>query len=86
MAPIYINYDADIQEDALASLVEIPDVSRYAPPAPIQANAEAVLTDTVRHWHARAASAIVLDPRTGAVLAMAVAPGFDANRFGAVIR
>ena len=29
----------------------------------------------------RAATAIVLDPRTGAVLAMAVAPGFDANRF-----
>jgi cell division protein FtsI (penicillin-binding protein 3)/stage V sporulation protein D (sporulation-specific penicillin-binding protein) len=49
----------------------------------IQANAEAVLAQTVRQWHAKAASAIVLDPRTGAVLAMAVAPGFDANRFGA---
>jgi acetolactate synthase-1/2/3 large subunit len=42
MAPIYINYDADIQEDAVASLVDIPDVSRYAPPAPMQANAEAL--------------------------------------------
>jgi acetolactate synthase I/II/III large subunit len=42
MAPIYINYDADIQEDALSSLVEIPDVSRYAPPAPMQANGEAL--------------------------------------------
>ena len=50
----------------------------------IQANAEAVLTETVERWHAKAASAIVLDPRTGAVLAMAVAPRFDANRFGAV--
>jgi cell division protein FtsI (penicillin-binding protein 3)/stage V sporulation protein D (sporulation-specific penicillin-binding protein) len=50
----------------------------------IQANAEAVLAETVRHWRAKAASAIVLDPRTGGVLAMAVAPGFDANRFGAV--
>jgi cell division protein FtsI (penicillin-binding protein 3) len=50
----------------------------------IQANAEAVLAETVRRWHAKAASAIVLDPRTGGVLAMAVAPGFDANRFGAV--
>jgi cell division protein FtsI (penicillin-binding protein 3)/stage V sporulation protein D (sporulation-specific penicillin-binding protein) len=50
----------------------------------VQANAEAVLAETVRRWHAKAASAIVLDPRTGAVLAMAVAPGFDANRFGAV--
>ena len=34
MAPIYINYDADLQEDAITSLVEVPDVSRYAPPAP----------------------------------------------------
>ena len=50
----------------------------------IQANAEAVLAETVQRWHAKAASAIVLDPRTGAVLAMAVAPRFDANSFGAV--
>jgi len=42
MAPIYINYDADIQEDSLTSPVEIPDVSRYAPPAPAQANPEAL--------------------------------------------
>lgn len=42
MAPIYINYDADIQEDSLNSPLEIPDVSRYAPPAPMQANPEAL--------------------------------------------
>ncbi len=48
----------------------------------IQANAESVLRDTVRSWHAKSATAIVLDPRTGAILAMANAPGFDANRFG----
>jgi thiamine pyrophosphate-dependent acetolactate synthase large subunit-like protein len=42
MAPIYINYDADIQEDSLASPIEIPDVRRYAPPAPMQANPEAL--------------------------------------------
>jgi cell division protein FtsI (penicillin-binding protein 3) len=47
----------------------------------IQANAEEVLRDTVRRWAAKSASAIVLDPRTGAILAMAVQPGFDANRF-----
>ena len=47
----------------------------------IQANAEAVLRDTVESYGARAASAIVMDPYTGAVLAMAVAPGFNANRF-----
>ncbi|HXG76687.1 MAG TPA: penicillin-binding protein 2 [Gaiellaceae bacterium] len=47
----------------------------------IQANAETVLEETVRRFGARAASAIVMDPHTGAVLAMAVAPGFNANRF-----
>ncbi len=47
----------------------------------IQANAEEVLRATVRKWNAKSASAIVLDPRTGAVLAMAVQPGYDANRF-----
>ena len=47
----------------------------------IQANAEALLKDAVRRYDARAASAIVMDPSTGAILAMAVAPGFNANRF-----
>ena len=42
MAPIYINYDADIQEDSIAQPMEIPDVSRYAAPAPMQANPEAL--------------------------------------------
>jgi cell division protein FtsI (penicillin-binding protein 3) len=47
----------------------------------IQANAEEVLRETVRKWNAKSASAIVLDPRTGAILAVAVQPGYDANRF-----
>jgi acetolactate synthase-1/2/3 large subunit len=42
MAPIYINYDADIQEDAITSPVELPDISRYGAPAPMQANPEAL--------------------------------------------
>ena len=50
----------------------------------IQANAEDVLRETVRKWSAKSASAIVLDPRTGAILAMAVQPGYDANRFPTV--
>jgi cell division protein FtsI (penicillin-binding protein 3) len=48
----------------------------------IQANAEAVLRQTVSKWGAKGATAVVLDPRTGAVLAMANAPSFDANGFG----
>jgi cell division protein FtsI (penicillin-binding protein 3) len=47
----------------------------------IQAQAEAVLRKTIDRWHAKGASAVVLDPRTGGVLAMAVERGYDANRF-----
>src|SRR5439155_27225377 len=45
----------------------------------IQANAEEVLRETVAKWGAKSATAIVLDPHTGAVLAMAQAPGYNAN-------
>jgi cell division protein FtsI/penicillin-binding protein 2 len=46
----------------------------------IQANAEQVLRQTVSQWRAKSATAIVLDPKTGAVLAMAEAPSYDANK------
>ena len=49
----------------------------------IQAQAEMVLRQTMHQWGAKAATAIVLDPRSGDVLGMAVEPGYDANRFGA---
>jgi cell division protein FtsI (penicillin-binding protein 3) len=47
----------------------------------IQSDVEDVLQATVRRWGARAATAIVLDPRNGQILAMANAPLFNANRF-----
>ena len=47
----------------------------------IQANAEQVLARTVDDWGARGGAAIVMDPRTGAILAMANYPTFDANDF-----
>jgi len=50
----------------------------------LQANAEAVLSETVQRWHAKAATAVVLNPKTGAILAMASAPTYDANRFAEI--
>jgi cell division protein FtsI (penicillin-binding protein 3) len=49
----------------------------------IQANAEEALRQAVRTWGAKGATATVLDPRTGDILAMAVEPGYDANAFPA---
>ncbi len=48
----------------------------------IQANAEQVLRATVARWRAKSATAVVLDPKTGAVVAMATQPGYDANEVG----
>lgn len=47
----------------------------------LQASAEQILSNAVVRWRARGATAIVMDPRTGAILAMANAPTFDANAF-----
>jgi cell division protein FtsI (penicillin-binding protein 3) len=52
----------------------------------IQGQVERVLDETREEWSAKAASAVVMDPRTGDVLALAVEPGFDANRFPRVAR
>lgn len=45
----------------------------------MQAQAEMVLRQTLAQWKAKAASAVVLDPTTGDVLAMAQAPGYNDN-------
>ena len=50
----------------------------------IQGQVERVLQQTVERWSATSASAVVMDPRTGGILALAVAPGFDANRFPSI--
>ena len=47
----------------------------------LQASAEQILANAVVRWRSRGATAIVMDPRTGAILAMANAPTFDANAF-----
>jgi len=47
----------------------------------IQAQVEQVLRETRARWQAKDATAIVLDPSTGGVLAMADDPGYDANEY-----
>jgi cell division protein FtsI (penicillin-binding protein 3)/stage V sporulation protein D (sporulation-specific penicillin-binding protein) len=52
----------------------------------IQAQAENVLRQTVSKWGAKDGTAIVLDPSTGEILAMAQTPGYDANNTSNVAR
>ena len=52
----------------------------------IQGQVESILADTRESWDAQSASAVVMDPRTGAILALAVEPGYDGNRFPKVPR
>ncbi len=47
----------------------------------IQFEAEQVLGETVKQFGAKKATAVVIDPRNGEVLAMADSPGYDANKF-----
>jgi cell division protein FtsI/penicillin-binding protein 2 len=48
----------------------------------LQSEVEKVLRQTRAAWGAKAATGIVIDPRTGGILAMAVEPGYDANAYG----
>lgn len=50
----------------------------------LQAQVEKVLRETRAEWGAKGATAIVMDPRTGEVLAIAQEPGYDANAFASV--
>jgi cell division protein FtsI/penicillin-binding protein 2 len=52
----------------------------------LQRHVERVLAATRDRWNAVATTAVVLDPKTGGILAMGVEPGFDGNRFPAVPR
>lgn len=47
----------------------------------IQHETERILTDAVSKYGADSASAIVMDPHTGKILAMATAPTFDPNKY-----
>lgn len=54
-------------------------VDRY-----VQKKAEDLLADTIKQFSAPSGSVIVMEPKTGKIIAMANAPSFDPNKFGEV--
>ncbi len=83
--------DRTVLRDARRGTLQAPGLSfRDAEPggdihltidAAIQHLAERELARAVERHRAKSGVVVVLDPRSGAVLAMAAAPGFDPNRF-----
>lgn len=80
-------------KDARGKPISIVDQRRAVPgddlrltlDAAIQERTEAVLGEVGERYSARGATALVLDPRTGELLAMASWPSVDANRTGAAL-
>ncbi|MGH3020948.1 MAG: peptidoglycan D,D-transpeptidase FtsI family protein, partial [Gaiellaceae bacterium] len=52
----------------------------------LQGQVERILRRARAKWGAKAATAVVLDAKTGGILALGVEPGFDANAYPAVSR
>jgi cell division protein FtsI (penicillin-binding protein 3) len=52
----------------------------------LQRQVEKILKRTRTNWAAKAATAVVMDVKTGGILALAVEPGFDANDYPLVAR
>ena len=70
--------DAEQVEDGKDVFLTIDDT--------IQGHTERVLRRVTARWTAESASAVVLDARTGGILALAVEPGFDANDYPTVAK
>ena len=79
----------DLVQDARGQVIEVRDDSETPPrhgqtvvltlDAVIQVYAERALDNVVAQWKPQSACAIVLDPKTGDILAMASRPTFDPN-------
>ena len=50
----------------------------------IQAQAGALLVSAVKKWQANGGSIVVMDPKSGDIIAIASFPGFDANNYSVV--
>lgn len=82
---LYVNFFAELfanlQEAATGDSRHEGDVVLTIDPE-LQVYLEEQLQETQTEWHSKMAAGIVMDPQTGAILAMAVSPAFNLNDFG----
>ena len=79
-----------LTKDALGDAIELRDVKRTVPganikltlDASVQDRTEEVLAEVGEEWKPKGATAIVMDPRDGAILALANWPRVNANALG----
>lgn len=80
------------KKDSLGRLIDVLGATRAEPGANIvltidynlQFTVEAKLREALQRFQAESGSVVILNPKTGAVLAMATAPSFDPNTFNQV--
>jgi cell division protein FtsI (penicillin-binding protein 3) len=85
------NGERRLVKDALGKPIEVRDVKsseagqsvRLTLDADLQDRAETVLAEVGQQWRPKGATALVMDPRDGSILALANWPRVDANRPGA---
>jgi acetolactate synthase I/II/III large subunit len=61
--PVYVCFDAALQEQRLNEAVPVPEIGRFAPPAPFQGDARAL--DVAARWLLEAANPVVLADYVG---------------------
>ena len=79
-AQIFTNIESALSSDPAAHKGSI--ITSIEPA--VQAQLEKILDGVVKDYSPRLAGGIVMDPKTGAIVAIAGRPGFDPNTFGSV--
>ncbi len=81
---LYVNTFAEIFSNIKDNLIDDSgregDIVTSIDPK-VETYAEKVVSDINKKWNSKISGAIIIDPNTGEVYAMAVTPGFDLNNF-----
>lgn len=85
---LYLNFFADLFTNIRQTIFD-GDTSREGDviltiEPKVQAYVESELAGVMREWHSEESGAVVIEPKTGRILAMAVNPSFDLNEFKSV--